>query len=125
MYSDNNLLYYENKTLKERFSNPNFNDSANIIIKSTIRGNLKFNYWKNMGNPHTSNNNFISFSSSGKIISSNDFYNIPPDYKYALLKHYATKTIEEYCWKLKRGRSDIKLKLNKNILKNIFIIFHN
>jgi hypothetical protein len=120
MYSDNDLIYYENKTLKERFSTPILNDSTNFIIKSTVRGNLKVNYWKNMDNPHSSNNNYISCSSSGKIIDSKAFFNIPPDFNYAILKHYATKTIEEYCLKLKRGRSDVKIELNNNILKETF-----
>ena len=116
MFSDNDLLFYENKTLKERFLAPILNDSANFIIKSTVRGNLKINYWKNMENPHSSNNNYISCSASGKIIDSKAFFNIPPDFKYAILKHYATKTIEEFCLKLKKGRAETKIELNNKIL---------
>jgi len=33
-----------------------YNDSANKVIKSTVRGNLKFNYWIGMKNSHSSNN---------------------------------------------------------------------
>ena len=112
MFSDNDLLFYENKALKERFLTTILNDSANLIIKSTIRVKIKNNYWKNMNNSHSSNNNFISCSTSGKIIDSKAFFNIPPDFKYAILKHYATKTIEEYCLKLKKGRSDTKRELD-------------
>ena len=123
MYSDNDQIYYENKTLKERFTKPILNVSLNQIIKSTVRGNLKINYWKNMGNPHSSNNNRISCSSSGKIIDSKKVVNSPPDFKYALLKHYSTKTIEEYCLKLLRGRSDSQLKLDKKTLIDSFNYF--
>ena len=54
MYSDNDFLNYENKPIKERFTTPLFNDPANIHVKSTVKGNLKINYWKNMNNPHSS-----------------------------------------------------------------------
>ena len=84
IYSDNNLLYYENRTIKERFLMPSYNSFQNSIIKSTIRGKLKVNYWKNMANPHSSNNNYISCSASGKIIDSKAFFNSPPDFKFAL-----------------------------------------
>ena len=56
IYSDNDLLYYENRTIRERFLVPNINGFGNTMIKSTIKGNLKDNYWKNMANPHSSNN---------------------------------------------------------------------
>ena len=65
-------------------------------------------------------NFFITCSPSGKIIDSKAFFNNPPDFKYALLRHYPTKTIEEYCVKLKKGRADLKLELNKQKLTDIF-----
>ncbi len=93
------------------------------MIKSTVRGNLKINYWENINNPHSSNNDYIACSSSGKIVDSKNFFVIPPDYELAHLKHYATKTIEEYCLKIKRGRSDIKLLLNNETLISKFNYF--
>ena len=123
MYSDNGLLRYENKPIKERFTSPIFNDPANIYIKSTVKGNLKINYWKNMNNPHSSHNNYVSCDPSGKIISSKKFYVIPINYKYAVLRHYATKTIEEYCLKIKRGRADTKVILNHKTLEDKFKYF--
>ena len=124
MYSDNNLLYYQNKSLNQRFLTPIYDDPRNNVIKSTVRGNLKINYWENMRNPHTtSNNDYISCSSSGKIVKSTDFFVIPPDFELAFLNHYATKTIEEYCLKLKRGWADIKFQLNNQTLKEKFDYF--
>jgi len=124
MYSDNNLLYYQNKSLKQRFLTPIYDDPRNNVIKSTVRGNLKINYWENMRNPHTtSNNDYISCSSSGKIVSSTDFFVIPPDFELAFLNHYATKTIEEYCLKIKRGWADIKFQINNQTLKEKFNYF--
>ena len=123
MYSDNNLLYYENKPVQERFTEPLFNDSANNVIKSTVRGNLKTNYWENMQNPHTSDNNYISCNSLGDKIDSRSIGNIPPTFKNAYLKHYATKTIEEYCEKIKRGRSDLKVTYDDKTMKEYFDYF--
>ena len=57
-------------------------------------------------NPHSSSNNFISCSSSGKKIDSNTPFIEPPDYTYAYLKHFSVKSFEEYCYKLKRGWPD-------------------
>ena len=110
-YMNNNSLYYENKPVQERITQPNYENIVNKHIKSTIRGNLKKNYWDNMNNPHSSNNNFISCSSSGKIIESASPFNSPPDYKYAFLKHYEYKSFEEFCIKINKGRSDTDYKL--------------
>ena len=45
-YKTNNSLYYENKSLIKWANIPNFNISVNLHIKSTVRGNLSKNYWK-------------------------------------------------------------------------------
>ena len=125
IYNDNNKLYYENKSLEKRFTSPNLNDSANFVIKSTIKGKISKNCWEKTNNPHSPNKNIMTCSPSGKIINSKSFYNYPPDFKYAYLKHYATKTIEEYCIKIKKGRADTLLKFNNETLKQRFIYFFN
>jgi len=124
IYSDNNLIYYEKKPLVERFTLPNYETRGNIHIKSTIRGNLKTNYWNGTKDPHTSQNNYSSCSSSGNIIKYNSPFNDPPDYKFAFLKHYHTKTIEEFCNKIKRGRATKKLDFSqKEMLFRIKMFF--
>ena len=40
IYNDNDLVYYDNRTLLERFTRPSFEDPANIFVKSIFRGNL-------------------------------------------------------------------------------------
>ena len=106
IYSDNDKLYYENKPVQKRFKTALYEHTSNRHIKSTVRGNLTTNYWKGARNPHTGNNKYNSCSSSGKKISSRTPYNIPYDYTYGELKHYNTKSIEEYIKKIKRGRAD-------------------
>ena len=123
MFSDNNLLYYENISLQERFTTPLYHDNANIIIKSTVRGNLKFNYWRSMNNPHSSSNYLRACNSMGNITDSTTFYSSPTNHEYSYLKHYPTKTIEEYCNKIKRGRADLLIKLDNKTLENYFNYF--
>jgi hypothetical protein len=48
---------------------------------------------------------YISCNSEGKIIDYFSFINKPVNYKYAALKHYYTKSVEEYCHKTKRGEA--------------------
>ena len=40
MHTDNNLSYYDNRTLIERFTEPNYENYANRFVKSVVRGNL-------------------------------------------------------------------------------------
>lgn len=123
MFSDNDLLYYENIPLQKRFSTPLFGDGANNIIKSTVRGNLKFNYWRSMSNPHSSSNYLTACNSMGNIIDPTSFYIAPFNHEYSYLKHYPTKTIEEYCNKIKKGRADLLIKLDYNNLENYYNYF--
>ena len=116
IYTDNDKLYYENKPVQERFTEPLYkNKFFNMHIKSTVRGNLSKNYWINGNNPHTSVNEFIACSCSGKEINKESPFNSPPDYTFAILKHYRTKTIEEYCNKIKKGKPDDKINYNMMI----------
>ena len=110
IYTDNDKLYYENKPVQERFTQPLYNNKFfNQHIKSTVRGKLPKNYWINAPTPHSSDNEFIACSSSGKKIDKISPFNYPPDYSYGFLKHYRTKSIEEYCNKIKKGKADQKI----------------
>jgi len=140
LYINNNSLYYENKPVQYRINIPVYESIINKHIKSTVRGNLLINYWSVMNNPHSSLNNFKSCSSSGQLIDYSSPYNDPPDYEFAILKHYNYKSFEEYCKKINRGRSDYDSDIYKkemiinlykdninnknkiNIMKNIFNI---
>ena len=116
IYTDNDKLYYEKKPVQERFTEPLYdNVFFNKHIKSTVRGNLSTNYWFKANNPHTSDNEYIACSSSGYKVHKSSAFLFPPDYKYAVLKHYRTKTIEEYCNKMKRGRADKKIYYKEEI----------
>jgi len=79
LYKNNNSLYYQKINIQERIKYPEYNNPGNILIKSTVRGNLPINYWKGMENPHTSSLKYSSCSSSGKNIRYNSPFNNPPD----------------------------------------------
>ena len=124
MYGDNDLIYYENIPVQERFKFPASPQCyRNTFIKSLIRGNLPTNYWSNMKNPHTSDNDYICCLASGEKTDSRNYFNKPPNYDEAYIKHYATKSLEEYIDKGKRGRSDLKVVFNEEYWKNKFIYY--
>ena len=64
--------------------------------------------------------NYRSCNSLGKMISYDSYTNIPFNVYNAILKHYYTKSVEEYCNKTKRGEAfyfnisfDYKRKIDK------------
>ena len=120
MYTDNDLVYYENKPLKERFTSYDANFYRNKHIKSTVRGHLKKNYWRKMHNPHTSILHYTCCNALGEVIGYDAYFNIPPNYEIAYIKHYWGKTIEEYCLKIKRGYPDHKVVFTKELLNDRF-----
>ena len=103
IYTDNNLIYYENKPVQERFTTPILRHTANSHVKSLVRGNLPTNYWSGMINPHSSNNDYTCCVPSGETIDSKTPFNKEPNYDEAYIKHYNTKTLEEFIDKAKRG----------------------
>ena len=119
-YSDNDFIHYENRPLKERFTKKSKDRSSNRHIKSTVRGNLSINYWGKAYTPHSTSYPFFNACSSSGRKTSNIDFQINPDYKFAHLKHYSTKTIEEFCNKLKRGRATCEFIINEKNLKKRF-----
>ena len=119
MYSDNNLLYYDNRSVLERFTSPLYNHRENRLVKSIVRGNLnKLIFSKGKSN-HVPNKKLHICNSKGKIIKRySAFFVKPPLLKYVYLMHYTTKTVEEYIKKIKRGtNSNIPYNINERIKK--------
>ena len=103
--SDNNLLFYENKTLDERFPKKGKNvieGKKNKIcyVKSIIRGHLT--------NISITNNHILSkkvkaCDGFGKKSEVKRITNTKPDYKYNYIKHYYGKSVQEFVEKIIRG----------------------
>jgi hypothetical protein len=109
-YGDSGHIYADySKGVKERFTEPrpnaksqyNFLDDCHV--KSLIRGglpNLQF-----FGNPHIPNTPLVCYHAEGYRCNQSPFQDIRRN--VACIKHYTTKSLEEYCLgKLQRGTAD-------------------
>ena len=105
MYSDNGLLHYDNRTLFERFTEPEDNDQ-NKFVKSIVRGGLNKTIFGYKKSGHFPGINFNLWDSSGNTSKNYRDVFIPPVYKLAKLIHFSTKSTEEYVNKIKRGYYD-------------------
>ena len=104
IYTDNNLLYYDNRTLLERFPIPNYDVLDNIMVKTIVRGNLTKTIFNPQKPIHIPDKNLSICNSIGDIFRDYNLYSVhPPVYKYGYLKHFITKTAEEYVNKTYRG----------------------
>lgn len=131
-YGDNDIIKYEDKPLLERFTTPIPYDKCvayrfpeNDHIKTIIRGGLNKSFiWK--ATPHTPNGQLYCCNGRGiscKIESPFE----PYTFDEAYLRHFSTKTIEEYCDKLKRGFPDHLFDLKakgKNMLETRFFKYN-
>jgi len=107
--TDNNLLTYDSRPLMERFTEPmernkfvQYDFPENRHTKSIVRGGLPSVVFTN---PHTPSTRLVSYHSNLKKEPQGYYHNI--DYSYVKLRHFTTKTIEEWCTiKVPRGRVD-------------------
>ena len=100
LYTDNNLMYYQNESLKKRFTEKDPYSNKRKINKhsngkSILRG-------------HIPNINITNFHCISDDIRTCDGFGIErkflkPDYKYYYFKHYYCKSTEEFIEKLKKG----------------------
>lgn len=111
MYNDNNKIKYDNRELQKRFLIPfsyfscgksfvrgGFN---NLLIPTTMIPGINIHYFCN---------------SNGEKIYPNNFYkNKIEKNPKAYIKHYYSKTVEEFCIKLKKGDAHYN---NKNNNRN-------
>ena len=103
--SDNNQIYYENKSLNERFPKPGKNVVKNkqnkiCFIKTMIRGNLKN---INITHNHFLSKNLKACNGFGRKSRVKGFLSLEPDYEYYYIKHYYSKTVQEFIEKIERG----------------------
>ena len=102
--------------MQERFTEALYNHPNNAWCKVIVRGRLKTNYYSVQCTPHTSHSNYPSCNSAGKSI----LYSTgatKPTFTYAALKHYYTKSTEEYLVKSSRGEASHRADWNEGIKK--------
>lgn len=103
LFTDNNLAYYDNRTLLERFTEPSYTSGGNAFIKAMVRGNLSKPTFVEGKTHHHPNKDLIICDSMGEIIKDVQITLKPPRHKYAYLMHFTTKTAEEYVAKTLNG----------------------
>jgi hypothetical protein len=106
-YGDSGLVKASAKKMSDRFTIPcdpmvsvkDANHPDNYHVKSIVRGGLPFAIWKN---PHCPIVAGTYETIDGKPSRLSPFH--VPDYSVARLRHYVTKTIEEWMkLKVRRG----------------------
>ena len=92
----------------ERFTTPKYEDSfMNRFVKCIVRGNLDKIIFGATNYIHVPSKNLSICDSKGDLVNSERYDSCvisPPILDYGYLKHFTTKTAEEYCAKIKRGR---------------------
>ena len=105
IYGDNELIHYDNRSVVERFTEAYFEDRDNHFVKSILRGGLNKTVFVPKKSNHVPERGVTICDSKGDIRESYNAYNInPPIFDYGYLKHFTTKTAEEYCEKIIRGQ---------------------
>ena len=104
IYGDNELIHYDNRPVIERFTEPYYDSRANAFVKSILRGGLNKTVFIPKKSSHVPERGVIICDSKGNIRESYNAFSInPPIFDYGYLKHFTTKTAEEYCEKIIRG----------------------
>jgi len=124
-YTDNDLVYYDNRPLLKRFTKPNYKEWANLFVKSIVRGGLNKTTYRKKKSEHVPDKSLVICNSNGKIPKYNPHAIRPPLYKNAVLMHFNTKTAEEYINKITRGdargrKRSLEKKVNDFFYRNKF-----
>ena len=114
IYGDSGNIRYEDKPVIERFKTPvlpidyrkTYNFPENCHVKTIVRGGIDGLKWN--GTPHTPTNNDLKCCGSiGQPCQPNSPFVIPYTHRNIILRHYKTKSLEEfYNTKVKRGYPD-------------------
>ena len=105
IYDDNNLIYYDNRTLKERFTHGLPNEEYNKWPKPIVRGkDFGVNMFSEQKSAH-----FPSKLVTEQCDAAGNLYNLnkniisPRHYELCYLRHHTFKTAEEFALKMLRG----------------------
>ena len=122
-YTDNDLLYYDNRTLQERFpiKEPKARGKKTggiSPIKSSVRGKIQKLYIESIHFGTRKYNVCDGFGNKKKYVG---IYTNKTDFKYYYFIHYFSKSTEEFINKIKRGDAIYNMKILGNIRKYFWI----
>ena len=103
MYGDNDLVRYDNRTMIERFTKPGKKWNRGKSITRTNIDNLLVVTVHNVGYRV----NYFCNSNGNKIFLRNYLDFMAPIEPESYIKHFYTKTVEEFCNKLRKGGGHI------------------
>ena len=100
-HTDNNLIFYDNRTVIERFPETSTNRGKKKVwdrsnIKSIIRGNNNIE----IVNPHYLSLKLQSCNGFGKKTNIHHLHTINMDYDHYYINHYFSKSLEEFIEKI-------------------------
>ena len=102
VHTDNDLVYYENKSLFERFPNPiKINKNTKLAVKYILRGNIS----TKITAIHLCCEIKHKCNGFGYFNSTYGIYAKQPDNLYYYYDHFYSKSTEEFINKLTRGDS--------------------
>ena len=137
IHTDNNLIYYDNRTLHERFPEVEQNAKLNKKIKlnwvkSILRGNISN---ISIYNVHKLCYELNTCNGFGKKLNKKNRFQDFSDFKYYYIDHFYSKSVEEFIDKINKGdvlqgqnrnfklmRIENYFKRNKITLKKILFI---
>lgn len=127
-YGDNGHVYYDNRPLSHRFTKPvetttfiNFNVPLNSYHKSIVKtGQTRLSFIDSVHLPSGGNLKCCDVSGNSVISCNSHIHNSGEAY----IKHYITKSLEEYIEKINRGYPDHVVNVNQKIkyLERYFLI---
>ena len=104
-HTDNNLLYYENKSLFQRFpkTTPISKIGGQLLeTKCIMRGHIPGIYIDNL-HLCTNDNSSKNCNGYGHYIQNRGIHSIEKDYKFYYIDHFYSKSTEEFINKLNKG----------------------
>ena len=99
VHTDNNQIYYQNKSVIERFPEININRTL-IMLKSLVKGKIERT---RIINNHVIRLNWEGCDGNGNKIKFDGIHTKNPDFNKYFFSHYFSKSSEEYLWKFAKG----------------------
>ena len=99
-YSDNNLMYYDNRTIFQRFTSSFKNRTYRTWGKSILRGNITN---ITFGSVHTLYNKIIRCDGKGNICRLRGYACNKPDFDNFFINHFIYRSTEEMVNKFNKG----------------------